>query len=323
MTTNLRRNVGLATISGAKGSNIYGGKGGLAKSWGRLMPSQGDGQVILGEVATDVLSQDSAGVAFPGGQLWVRLQSTDVAGGDGAEDTTYWVAVPSALPGAYTYNPARNVKPLASISCGTTAYPSAGSYPDFQTSYTPTAPIRTANGLYTPYAFDLGAFSANVPWGPINQNGNTIGVDLGPSWGTNPQTTNLPLSPGYRNFRCNVRWNSTVYGNAVASTTATITVDGTAQSVTKADLTFNASTGFYEKALDFTPTLPSQGHFRAVVFTQVMTNYLGGLVGNITGARLDCALSPRIDIPLPWTCTDYGGLVAPGGILTGGNVPGF
>jgi hypothetical protein len=52
-------------------------------------------------------------------------------------------------------------------------------------------------------------------------------------------------------------------------------------------------------------------------------NYtIGGSFLSGIGGSFYIYMCPRVDIPLPFTST-YGNLVAPGGILTGGNVPGF
>jgi hypothetical protein len=152
-SSDLRRNIGLGTIDATATGSVIGGPG-WAKAFGRRIPDQGGN--ILGEVVGDLWAADDIGIAFPAGTLWVRQAAVySAVGGSGYDDDDqYWVAVPATLPGGYTYTPRRNL-PYSTVAIGSSFRVNTGGLQSgvtYAPSYSPTAPIRTANGIYTPLA---------------------------------------------------------------------------------------------------------------------------------------------------------------------------
>jgi hypothetical protein len=325
--SDLRNNIGIGPVkTNVSGATLF--SGGLANAFGRTVPRQSNGNAIVGQVVADLYTQDDLGIAFPAGTLWVRLQSRYSGGGDGIDDNTfYWVAVPASLPAGYTYNPKRNVGPTATAtftrfsgSIWTTDHLAFAGQDgvDYAPTYNPTAPIRTAAGIYTPLSSTTSFGGSTHVWGPHNFNNLSNHFDMSnPSTGTN--TYYLPLHPGYRNVRIKATWTAGTYAGVGATAGVTYTLDGVTYTINKSDFVLTA--GEYVYTIDTgASTQTAAGVLRQIVYTEHLFNFPAP--GTYGGCRTDLYMSPRVDIPLPWSATT-GNVHAPGGILTGGNIPGF
>lgn len=311
------------------------GTGYLAYNLGRRFPTQFSSRTpIIGEVESGVYGADEHGESFPAGTLWVRTEATAGAGDD---ESSNWIPVPDTLPAGYTIRNDRNLRPFVSVACSSGADNDWGAvavsggavrsggpqYSWFDSSERFQKFVRTSDGIYQPQSFTVGPApeSRAYPWGPC------AGDDVAPTFTEGITSTVLQTyygmyHPGYRACTLIMHISTAAYAfiAATPTTTLTVTIDGSAYSAVPADLTLVG--GRYEKTWTGVPTvLASPGYLRQFVCDYQLTG-LAGPTNRQFGFTLK--MSPRVDIPLPFTCTGtYSGLVAPGGILTGGNVPGY
>ncbi len=327
--SDLRNNLGLTSVSTTlSGATVLAGGGRWARAFGRINPCQTDGQTVLGQVVENLYSVDDLGIAYPSGTLWVRFQQKYSGSGDGSDDYIYyWVAVPPSLPSGFTYNPLRNLRPNAGVSIGAGGHfavtvdhldPAGEFHADFAPSYSPALPIRGASGIYTPLSSTTSYAGLTHVYGPHNFNNTTFHYDM-----SNPSTAldtfYMPLHPGYRNIRIVMKWDAATYAAVGATAGQHISLDGTFYNAAKSD--FVLIGGEYVYTIDTGPSIQAAaGVLRQIVYTEQLVNFPAP--GRYGGTRTDLYTSPRVDIPLPWSATS-GNVHAPGGILTGGNVPGF
>ncbi len=352
----LRINFGLGTVgftrrTGADHPLLGGGQ--LALSMGRRIPFQGavgaaSDSVILGEVASGIFSSDAAGIAYPAGTLWVRTFCNQ---GGLENDTATWIAVPDTLPVGFTVNNKRNIRVNASLHPAVSGDPdgyfysqgtynaadqAADSWPYLKYNVaSPTGesttgkksggsgvglgPIRSADAIWYPHSSTArplggsGGTAGNLyPYGPFNYSNAVYGPGVFPA-GTAPNIWYLPYSPGWRNVH--ITFSISAGAAAILPPTARleVAIDGSGLH------TFTAAgcAGGLTQTWDHGPTTQQaagvlyQTQFRCEAF-----NDPSGVFSGVT-----VSLSPRVDIPLPWTCTS-GNLVAPGGIVTG-SIPGY
>lgn len=347
--TDLRNTIARSTVArtGYTGAVINGPR--FAKAFGRTHASQGVSaatQRILGQVASGIFTADDLGIAYPSGTLWVRVQTVynNTPPGDGFDDSaTYWFPVPDTLPSGYTYTPRRNPATmsfgavrLSTPGNGDPFYPhtapgsevSANFLPQYSVSTGPSSSefFRTADGLYEPQSLTVSRSGITHTWGPWAPGGNgTMSYDMG-NLSTSTTVTSIgsprymPLHPGYRNIRIKASITSN-YGGLPADTTLKCWIDGVLYNFPKSGMIFTGGT-VYSTTLDIGPTtMAAAGELRQFTFDSQITG-TGLPVGTYGNTRLDLYCSPRVDIPLPWSTTS-GNLHAPGGLITGGNVPGY
>ncbi len=355
----LQKNIGLTAVAYARvsgGAHPLGWGGQLARSMGRRLPFQGAAfastpSAILGEVASGVYSADAAGVAYPAGTLWARVfthQSTT------ENDTANWTAVPDTLPAGYTINNGRNIRINQTLAHSLTSHnqnfftfaaedyamwglPSAqmDSYPALTYSgsstetsdghSTGTGPYRSAAGVWYPYSNKTradGSGTGRYAWGPFNYNDAVLGPGLCPvqyPGGADPVATHyngtifLPYSPGFRNVQVHFSITAGAASAMPPTSYIEIEVDGSGLHT----YTAAACAGGLDVTWDHGPS--TQQAAGDLYQTQIRVAGYNAPFG--IGANVYVTCSPRVDIPLPWTCTS-GNLVAPGGIVTG-SIPGF
>ncbi len=270
-------------------------------------------------MAENVFSVDNIGAAFPAGTLWIRTQSTSIGANDGDSDGT-WVAVPDTLPAGYTARNRRNVRPGCDLTPGSNTQ--AGSLVHvYETGYSAinSLPIRTADGVYTPRDF---ANTRN--WGPSNLADTTTDFGSGGSAIGSPRLSFLGLHPGFRQATVQIQWGAADYAAIAAATVHRFTIAGTNYDTPKSSLVLDVPSNQYRYT--FTVTDPAMLAALGTAVSLAWSNQLlnTGLPNASTfpGYGWHAWLSPRVDIPAPWTSTT-GNLVAPGGILSGGNIPGY
>jgi hypothetical protein len=343
--------VGVGSVSTSR--ITYGG-GSWAKNWGRTQPIHGTNSspdTILGEVRSGVYTSDGNGVAYDSATTtWARVQCVDdtTATGEG-ELRQYWIGVPIARPAGYTRRNTRNTGPATLIS------PPGGAVTVSPTGplYSPTTFLRNASGLYTPKDN-----SNTYNWGPWNHDnladGDTTTRTTAPGYPTYndyecfPATTTYtqpgveqqivgntdvharpsPMTPGYRSVGLWVDVAGQLYRPDVfypnyQSCSGRIVLG--AQTLTfsssRSDLSaISNPTDYYRHNVgNLGALLMTTGDVGALqVYLTVNWSNGNNWVG---GMNLWLRLCPRVDIPLPFTCT-YGNEIAEGGVLTG-SVPGF
>lgn len=314
-SSNLRNNRRLAGVSNTTATgSLLTGIGGWAKAFGRQIPAQTNGGNILAEVVEDLFTVDEIGIAFPTGTLWVRTQAR-YSGGTGPDgyddDAFYWVGVPATLPAAYTYNPHRNpIGVTYSLDLYTTDNVFRFGFVNYQPIYSPSKFLRNATGVYAPTGALVDDVGAQVPWGPFNFNQDTFYYDIGFASGGAPASWRTPLHPGYRNVRVEIKWAQASYENpATDTTTLSFVVGGTTYTQGKAGMVLGGD-GYYLINRDVGPvTYAAHGAFQSFTYTTQ-------LLGPGGAVRTSLILSPRVDIPFPWSTTS-GNVHAPGGILPG------
>ncbi|MBA3588512.1 hypothetical protein [Methylibium sp.] len=227
-------------------------------------------------------------------------------------------------------------------------FPSAGSPANF---------VRSAGGIHYPLAND----GVN-PWGPWNRNNlhvryNTSLSEPPPnadidrpvqiSWGagsttfaagatsrTAPESLGNLLVPGYRSVGMYLRVNDNWYTPNPAATypqfqsmTATLTLGSASRVVTftRGELTSfgGAPATYVVNKGNVGDLIPSLGDTPILSLSCAFTFSSAPIALHLSGlGGLYLYLVPRVDIPLPFTATGPGNLVAPGGIITG-SIPGF
>ena len=312
------------------------GQGNWARRWGRSQPVHGTAsspEAIIGEVEEGRFSQDLAGVAYGSGTVWVRCRFQDdtVAAGEG-ELASFWMGVPATLPSGYTIRDERNLRPAVSIANSSAnlsvtesfqPVPSVGNF------------VRTADGLYTPKDN-----SNTYSWGPWNR--DNLCLQDAFSAAVSGDATNLPRfyspaapadgtqafndliggtqrHPGFRSIRYIATWAPATYtaGLVTSMTTQLKFASGGLSTISvttsRGDLSYDATTNRYIKdwgnvgeLLMPTGDVGLLAHFTTCTYSGAWP----------AGVSYIVYQNPRVDIPLPFTCT-YGNVVAPGGILTG------
>jgi hypothetical protein len=333
------------------------GQGNWARRWGRTQPVHGtasSAELIVAEVREDVYTEDAAGLAYDSNDTtWVRclfLDDSTVALREG-ELRLHWMGVPKVLPAGYTARHVRNLAPSVRVDLAATS----SSLTQFLPAYTPTLPVRTADGIYLPMDD-----SETYAWGPWNRDNliegdNTplagrfdsygLSVNIAPAGSGVPKDhfqffagdgSDMRKHPGYRSCRAIVGITDQFYTGLTPagvaypefqSITATIGIStGATVNLTtvKADLVWNATQNMWvHDHGNLGSLLAPLGEVAWWDTMDYTCNYtIGGSFLSGIGGSFYIYMCPRVDIPLPFTST-YGNLVAPGGILTGGNVPGF
>jgi hypothetical protein len=168
---------------------------------------------------------------------------------------------------------------------------------------------------------------ATLPAGFTVRNTRTLGA-----------TTKIEVAAGYRSVRAFTFVTPTFYNGTglpasyprYLSSTATIGLSSgqtRSFSCARADLSYDATQNYYVKDHgDIGDLLPDHGtiawwmqHDYSVTYDwwDPTDTWLSGI-----GMSHVFWMCPRVDIPLPFSAS-YQNLVAPGGVLTGGNVPGY
>ncbi len=298
----------------------------LSKRLGRETPCQSGQDTILAECARDIYTVDEWGEPFPSGTVWVRTRFGYAS--EGMLDQ-YWIPVPEVLPAGYTLSLMRNTLPPAWYGAGTPAtglgkflYGTAGaSVAEAAGTYSPiNTCIRTADGLYMPLGFDANSAGVFFPWGPhVRYNKGFSYVETTMSDGAN-RGDYTPAHPGYRAVRISVTAAKASFEFATYVTSVTVGIDGVTVTIPRASFTLVGSLYSYDVPTVFTPSLPAAGHYVNYPITCYSTG--GSAINPPFGVNCTLKCSPRVDIPLPWFAST-GDVCAPGGILTGGNIPGY
>jgi hypothetical protein len=328
------------------------GGGNWARYWGRTQPIHGTNaspDLILGEVRGGVYSSDGNGLAYDASTTWARVQCVDdgSAVGEG-ELRQYWIGVPISRPSGYTRRNARNTGPATLIS------PPGGSITVSPQGplYSPTTFLRTASGLYTPKD-NSGVYNWG-PWNhdnltdddttsrptapgyptyndyvvsPLNSTATQPGIEsqvVGSGAGARPS----PISPGWRSvglwvdvagrlYRPDVFWpNYASCSGRIVLGAQTISF-----SSSRSDLSpVSNPTDYYRHNLGNVGSLLMPTGDVGALQVYLTVNWSNGVTWP-GGMNLWLRLCPRVDIPLPFTCT-YGNEITEGGILAG-SIPGF
>lgn len=331
-----------------------------AQRWGRTMPAHppnGTIEPILGEVRAGVYSADINGVAYGSETVWARvrfLNDLAVAGDD--EKKEHWIGVPATLPAGYTQRLNRNIGPDVDVSH---ANEETGLTP-FQPVYAPSGFLRTPSGLYTP--LDNSGLYSWGPWNRDNRilgenepaGGAAWVINTGLGFALGPTSSGATMDyfqffagdgsdqrkhPGFRSVRAFTMVTPQFYNGVTSggfpypqydSSTATfgMSAAGTKSiSCARADLTYDATQNYWVKDHgnlgDMLCPLGDVGIFDTFDY---VVNYptWGGPPSFASGIGMSIVLFlvPRVDIPFPFFAS-YGNECAPGGVLTGGNVPGY
>ncbi len=315
-----QRNLGLAPMDYVRALAPRLHADPVGPAYGRYTPYQTEtvGMRILAQVAQDVFAADDAGIAYPAGQLWVRTYSLSTSMIIGNYDTDfYWVAVPDTLPAGYTAVPWRN-----NVGAGGFGFELTGAFqlddghsPQiFYPNFTPSKPIRLADGPYTPKCITVDPVSGTRRFiaGPCNIRGAVGSIDFG-AIGGGFSGQYISYHPGWRNVKIQHAMTPTAYAAAGGGDAITATLDGIGFTVHKSD--FVLSGGIYRAATNTGPiAMAAVGEVQRM---SVAVTASGGL----TAATFFFDASPRVDIPAPFW-SSYGNLVAPGGIAAG-TVPGY
>lgn len=305
------------------GATAYLGISKWAQAWGRGRPKRPyNGSLVdkvITQVAQNVFTVDDIGATFPSGTLWIRTQSTSIGANDGDSDGT-WIAVPDTLPAGYTARNRRNVRPGCDLMPGSRVQ--GGSLVHiYETGYSSanSLPIRTADGVYTPRDF-----GNTRNWGPSNLANTTSQFGSGGSAIGIPRESFLSYHPGFRQATVQVQWGAADYAAINPATVHRFTIAGTNYDVPRSSLVLDVPSGQYRYTFTVTSAALLAPLGTATILTWFNELLNTGLPNATTfpGYGWSAWLSPRVDIPAPWTAT-CGDLVAPGGILTGGNIPGY
>ncbi len=309
----LRSNVGTSVISTSGNSGIIPNGPSFAKGLGRKVPFQGSGSTIITEISEDEFTEDAIGMAYDSDTVFVRCRTSD-SWSVGTEDNLLWVPVPKTLPADYTINNKRNVFPFSTFELsGVPGF--ANTIQQFKPQYNSSStgkPIRTEDGIYQPK--DL---TDIYVWGPHARADQVLGYGIG--GGGAPSTNDLGLHPGFRAVASKMFISEAAYAaTASQSWTFETYLDGSlihSNTIDKTDLVhIGGQWVFQTAAIDISGSYPATGNLG--LYRLDVTKTAGSASGDGTHF-----LSPRVDIPLPWT-TSSGNLVIPGGILTG-SIPGF
>ncbi len=325
------------------GSPVYTGRGvyahfqgGMGHAYGRKHPFGHTGEFprLIGEVAEDILTQDEWGVAYPAGTLWVRTNAWAA-----------WFPVPSVLPAGFTYVPDRNINPIWGINgqqnfgSWTTLFPyttplvhgnpiaglqpeyGRGQSPSFQATYLTLAdaivdiPMTTTvlNSAAQLVEFNQGPYAESSSSSPPRQ--------LSTTTSTSPNPLYSPLHPGFRasslrlfaNANAPWNWNPTLWG---PTDQISVTFEGVTYIADKTNLVLNGATNIWE--VTFNPGATAQAAAGVLTYLTIQSELNGPFfaVGTHQQIGYDLKLSPRVDLPLPFSCTT-GNLHAPGGVVTG------
>lgn len=285
-----------------------------------------------------VLASDRYGVAYPAGLLAVVdsiAQKTPAAGIFPVEWEEYWeynislaesnqhvVAVPQVLPVGYTARLKRdwhNGLPASSLTAGyTTGVVASGGYR-----------VRTADG-YNLYRWRPDPRIWGYAGTPLSQNVSpSVGFKSFQVYTAGPGVRKLQFQIAYVD-RSGFPWVGSIpikLSHDAAGPISSPTVDGTT-------VDFSASYSYANFSGAGVGTTYSTAWIDAGAISGTAQNTLtefqssmdltaaiaGGLFS--FGVVVSWRLSPRCDIPLPFTTTSQGDVIAPGGIAAG-SIPGY
>ncbi len=241
---------------------------------------------------------------------------------------------------------------------GDIAFPTVS--PFYPAPGSPTNFVRSAGGLHVPRAND--GLQKWGPWNAGNQYVEQSATNTGPpdffpydhgrlcvppsggvlAGATSKTATDVftVLSsyqwacPGYRSvgvfFYVTRQWYDGVPGTVpvFSSSTLTITLGGASLTMTASKADLSPSPGgppdFNQKDFGNVGSLLANVGDSPFLYGTMTTNFSAAPIAtslNGSGAWI-LVFAPRVDIPLPFTATGPGNLVAPGGILTG-SIPGW